>query len=410
MYWMLRAWVPPVWALAGGLLAVAQFGPLSYWMNCYWGGAVSACAGCLVCGALPRRNLLLLSVGLALQLLTRPYEFFLLLAAVVFFPGLVGRELLLTSRRHAVAAILVLASAVAFMLLQNKQVTGHWKTIPYQLYQYRYGVPPTFTWQPNAVPHGPLNSEQELDYQTETAVHGPGLDTPQAYWDRLVFRARFYRFFLLAPMYPALFGFVLLFRKRLRLVWALAAIVLFALGTNFFPYFFPHYVAAAGCLFILIAVAGFQRLNQFTIGGARPAIGTLLLFFCVAHFVFWYGVHAVGSKQVQFALTPYETWDYINQGDAQGRIAVSHQLAQQPGKQLVFVRYAPQHRFEEWINNGADIDGSAVVWAHDLGPTENVKLRRYYSDRKVWLLEPDAQPPKLTPFPIEKALLFEDVR
>ncbi len=40
-YWMLRAWVGAGWALVGGLLAVAEFGPLSAWMNDYWGGAVS---------------------------------------------------------------------------------------------------------------------------------------------------------------------------------------------------------------------------------------------------------------------------------------------------------------------------------------------------------------------------------
>ena len=53
-YWMLLAWTTPDWALVGGLLAVIQFGPLRYWMNTYWGGAVSAAAGCLVCGSLPR--------------------------------------------------------------------------------------------------------------------------------------------------------------------------------------------------------------------------------------------------------------------------------------------------------------------------------------------------------------------
>ena len=47
---MLRGWATPGWALVGGLLAVCEFGPLNMWMNCYWGGAVSASAGCLVFG------------------------------------------------------------------------------------------------------------------------------------------------------------------------------------------------------------------------------------------------------------------------------------------------------------------------------------------------------------------------
>ena len=53
-YWMLRGWTTSLWALLGGLLAVVEFGPLSQWMNSYWGGAFSATAGCLVFGALPR--------------------------------------------------------------------------------------------------------------------------------------------------------------------------------------------------------------------------------------------------------------------------------------------------------------------------------------------------------------------
>ena len=53
-YWMLRGWTTPAWALAGGLLAVIEFGPLSQWTNSYWGGALAAAAGCLVFGSLPR--------------------------------------------------------------------------------------------------------------------------------------------------------------------------------------------------------------------------------------------------------------------------------------------------------------------------------------------------------------------
>jgi hypothetical protein len=65
----------------------------------------------------------------------------------------------------------------------------------------------------------------------------------------------------------------------------------------------------------------------------------------------------------------------------------------------VFVRYFSSHRYGEWIHNAADIDGARVVWALELSPDENAKLKNYYPDRTVWLLEPDALPPRLVPYP-----------
>ena len=80
-------------------------------------------------------------------------------------------------------------------------------------------------------------------------------------------------------------------------------------------------------------------------------------------------------------------------------MAVNRQLAATPGKLLVFVSYWPQHIFQnEWVYNEADIDRARVVWARDLGDTEDEKLRHYYPDRTVLLLEPDARPPRLTPW------------
>ncbi|HWC95431.1 MAG TPA: hypothetical protein VG456_01745 [Candidatus Sulfopaludibacter sp.] len=392
-YWMLRGWTTPGWALTGGLLAVMQFGPLNQWMNLYWGGAVSAVAGCLVFGALPRlrqtgsrRDAAILGAGLGLQLLTRPFEFALLCLCVGLY-FLPARKQWRSLARPAAIAAMALFPAALLMLAQNRAVTGQWTMMPYQLSRYQYGVPATFTVQPNPTPHRTLTAEQQLDYQAQSIIHGEGTDTPGAYLERWLERVHFYRFFFFAPLYLALPFFPPSLRE-FRFAWLLATLALFSLGTNFYPYFYPHYIAALTCLMVLLAVTALARLR------AAP----LLLSICAAQFLFWYGIHALASENVFLAAARYETTDFINFNDPEGRIAVNQKLEATGGKQLVFVRYEPDHAFHEWIHNDADIDGARTVWAADLGANENDKLRRYYPDRSVWLAEPDAIPPRVSPY------------
>src|SRR5437667_9014267 len=164
-YWMLRAWTTPGWAFLGGMLAVFEFGPLNQWMNGYWGGAVSGAAGCLVFGTLPRlrestrlRDAPLLGLGLALQLLTRPYESIFLLSGVLLFflPVLRQREEVPRLARAVPVILLVTLPAIVITLVQNKQVTNSWTTLPYVLSRYQYGVPTTFTFRPNPIHHREL--------------------------------------------------------------------------------------------------------------------------------------------------------------------------------------------------------------------------------------------------------------
>jgi hypothetical protein len=392
-YWMLRAWITPGWALVGGVLAAIEFGPLNQWMNSYWGGAAAAAAGCLVFGALPRLSTwegrgsapLLLGIGLGLHLLIRPYEsIFLVLSVLLFLIRSEPRKLL----KLAPAAGLPLIAALGLTLAHNRQVTGNWTTLPYTLSQYQYGVPAALTFQPDPTPHRELNREQTLNYQMQMSFRGLN------FWQRLEYRVRYYRFFFLAPLYLALPAFFWSLREY-RFVWVVLTLASFALGTNFFPIFEPHYLAAVTCLFVLVGVTGLQQLSRLSGDAAR-----LVVFLCVAQFVFWYSMHVFDTQEFSMAVRRYETWDGLNHRNPAMRILVNQQIESLPGKLLVFVHYYPQHIFqEEWVYNRADIDGSRVVWARDLGPEENEKLRAYYKDRSVWLIEPDFRPPRFRPYP-----------
>jgi hypothetical protein len=403
-YWMLRAWTKPGWALLGGVLAVIQFGPFNHWMNTYWGGALAAAAGCLVFGAMPRlrdrwrtRDAVLLGVGLAIHVLTRPFEsIFLAMAVILFFsPSIKKRELW---RAAAIVTIMVLP-ALGLILLHDKQVTGSWTTLPYALCRYQYGVPCTFTFQANPVPHRELTIEQQTAYEVQSFVHGANTDSIGSFLERLAGRVRFYRFFFLPPLYLALPAFFWSFRDpRMRYVFLI--LVIFFVGTNIYPYFYAHYVAGITCLFVLVTVVSLENLSRLAI--SHHPVGAdavrVILFLCGAHFLFWYGIQLSSNQSFAKELEQYQTWDEVNHGDPDGRLAVNRQLSQVPGKQLVFIRYWPKHEVTEWVYNGADIDRQTVVLARDLGAIENEKLLSYYPDRRAWLLEPDAKPPKLSPY------------
>jgi hypothetical protein len=378
-----------------------EFGPLSMWMNSYWGGAFAATAGCLVFGALPRllhrpnkRNAGLLGLGVAMHLLTRPYESIFLVFSIGLYllPNLNKAERWRAAWRPALAVGLALLPAIVLILFQNRSVTGSWTTLPYSLSQYQYGVPASLTFQQPVVPHNVLTPQQALDYRMQRSFQSAP-ETIGSYLLRLEYRVRFYRFFFLPPLYLALAAFLVTVRGY-RDAWVLITLLLFALGVNFFPAFQFHYLAAVTCLFLLISVAGLERLSRW-----RPEIAAILVALCAAQFLLWYGMHLFEGTTIPVGLASFETWDVLNHRNPERRVAVNRQLAEMPGKLLVFVRYSPRHIFQdEWVYNAADIDDSRIVWARDLGPEQDRALIDYYRGRTILLLEPDDRPPTLKPY------------
>ncbi len=158
--WMLQAWLPPSWALLGGIIAVMRLGLFSYWINTYTGaGSIAALGGALVLGALPRliktsrfRYAVLLAVGIILVGFTRPYEGLLLCLPVAF---VLGRWVFTAANRPAPGALIrlsafplaIIVAAAAWSGYYDYRAFGNPFTLPYSVNRAQYAMAPYFVWQ-----------------------------------------------------------------------------------------------------------------------------------------------------------------------------------------------------------------------------------------------------------------------
>lgn len=414
--WMLQAWLPPGWALLGGFIAVLRLGLFSYWTNTYHAaGSLGALGGALILGAMPRltktgrfRYALLIGIGIAILVLTRPYEGILMCLPV----GLVLARWMWKGRnrpspaamaRLAAAPLLFGIAAVAWMGYYDYRAFGSPLTPPYTVDRNTYAIAPYYVWQ-KARPVPVYRNEVLRDfYQREemgffNQIHSWKGFVPRT-MEKVAFAFLFYAGYALLP--PLLMMRRVFLDRRIRFL--LVCVLVMAGGMLIEIFILPHYVAPFTAAFYAIGLQAMRHLRFFKLEGR--AMGMALVRLGVVICVLMAGLRVI-AEPLGFAPRefPVSNWNWVWFGPRHWgveREQIKDRLEQFGGGQLAIVRYDPGHEpLDEWVYNAPDIDRSKVVWAREMSPAENLALIRYYRDRTAWLVEPDAKPVRVTPYPL----------
>jgi hypothetical protein len=410
--YLLQAWFPPRWALLGALLPALHGRMLLEWGGTYWGGAVAMLGGALVFGALRRiwnrpraRDSFLLALGLALLSNSRPFEGLVAsLPALVVLAAWLFREKRFPPgvRLTRVVVPILAALAVTFAGIghYNERVTGSPWTMPYQTYLAAYPDNKTFVWElDRSEPEPEPSRPEENPVPSESGP--PYREWWIAAYNRLVWNSKWVvaTTFKLAIQWAFYLGPVLTvpllalpFGIGNRWTWlALGTIGLTLLAVLTTSAGLPHYLAPVASLLFAVVVQGSRSLASWRRSGRRVGrywVPTLALLWPI-QLILLSIVHPLWLKPLRW-------------GEPRARLRA--ELEAMEGNHLVMVRYRKGHVFyQEWVYNQADIDGARVVWAHELSPESNQRLLAYFVNRRVWLVEPDLDPPTLVPYPPKAA-------
>jgi hypothetical protein len=390
--WMLQGWIPPRWALLGGVLAVARLGLLSYFTNGYWSACLPALGGALVLGALPRIqdgarriHAAIMAVGLFILANTRPYEGFLLslgvaIALLAWMVGKKGPPSRISLARIVLPLVLTLAPLAAWTGYYYYRVTGSPFRMAYDVNRSTYAMGRYFIWQKPWPQKSYHHAKMQAQYERELR-EASEYKTLRGFLRRG--RGKLYYFwqvYLVPPLPFVLIALPCAARdRRLRVPWMIGAI--FVMGLAVEVWFLPHYFAPATALLYLLLMQYMRHLRWFE-WEDRPVGLAFVRAVCVIY---------VATVVLRLGLAiahvhPEKEWQH---GDM-GRANVAQELNAQPGQHVVLVRYAPDFDLDrEWVFNGADIDAQKIVWARDMGAEKNQELLDYYRGRMFWSVEAD---------------------
>jgi hypothetical protein len=397
--WMLQAWLPPTWALLGGMLAVLRIGLFSYWINTYTGGGlIAALGGALVLGALPRflkaprlRYTMLLAVGIILLATTRPYEGLLLCLPVA---AVLGHWLFFGKNRPRAAVLLrvsaaplaLVLAAGAWMGYYNYRAFGSPLTLPYTINRNTYAMAPYFVWQ-SPRPEPVYRHEVMRRFYYENELNAFQSIRSGLFYHTLIKAVGGVLFFCGVALLPPLLMFRRVLRDR-RTRFLVQCMAVMVAGMVIQIFLVPHYLAPFTAVFYALGLQAMRHLRLARIDGRPVGLGWVRLTVTLCVLLAGVRLFAV-PLHLSIPEWPVSKWNdnWYGPADFGGKRAhIEAGLERLPGKQLVIVRYSTDHPlYDEWVYNAPDIDNSKVIWAREMDAADNLELIRYYQGRHVWL-------------------------
>lgn len=404
--WMLYAWVPPKWALLGGLLAASNPLILS-WSQNYWGGSVALLGAAVFTGAFRRvfekpsiTQGILLGLGMTIFANSRPYE-----GAV--FSILMGVPLAAWGfsqlRRGNVANVARVASGAAGILLlgaawlgyYNYRVAGHPLRLAYTIHDSQYCITPHFLFQ-SLRPAPEYRHKEFVWFHTVNEAKYWHEQRTLRGWAAQALTEAHYTLVLFTQPWQWMLGlsYIMLPLLLWRDPWMRLAvgIILMFIALALWPVTWPayeFYAAPVGGLLLVALIRCMQAAWHSRIWNVPW--GAIVLRAAI-------GLGLLAPYRVCVGM---QNWRRMNQNwFAPKRAQFEGRLEADGRKHLVIVRYGPNHSaLWEWVYNRADIDSAPVVWARDMGPEKNRQLLDYFKDREVWLLTVDDTEYQWGPYP-----------